>query len=108
MTRPTRDNDRVIGHQPADAPPDPEHYPATLFYRDAVITRPVGYRPLMADLAVPEAVRPVPLVVYIYGGAFATGSHKRSPLRQYLIDRLIPGGIAVASILGLDPTRFAT
>ncbi len=58
----------------------------------------MGYRPLMLDLVVPEAAEPVPLVVHIYGGGFAMGSHKSGALGARLLDRLLPQGIAVAAV----------
>jgi len=62
------------------------------------VARPLGYRPLALDLVVPEAAEPVPLVVHIYGGAFATGSHKGNPLGARLLSRLLPEGVALAAV----------
>ncbi|GAA0900678.1 alpha/beta hydrolase [Pseudonocardia zijingensis] len=62
------------------------------------MAKPLGYRPLTLDLVVPKAAEPVPLVVHIYGGAFAVGSHKTNSLGAELVDRLLPQGIAVAAI----------
>ena len=123
--------------QPPGEPPLPEHHREVSYYRDAIVARPVGYRPLLLDLAVPECSEPVPLVIHIYGGAFALGSHKYNSLGHYLAERLLPAGFAVANVqyrhskegpfptqlhdtkaavrwlrhhsaaLSLDPTRFA-
>ena len=121
---------------PPGPPPPPERRAGSLRYRDAVVAQPLGYRPLTLDLVVPEADGPVPLVVHIYGGGFATGSHKTNSLGAHLVDRLLPQGVAVAAVqyrhsrespfpaqvhdvkaavrwlrhhaevLGLDPSRF--
>jgi len=65
-------------------------------YRDVVFAQPIGYRPLLLDLYLPVADDAVPVVVCIYGGGFAMGSHKTDPLGVYLTERLIAEGIAVA------------
>jgi acetyl esterase/lipase len=62
------------------------------------VAQPWGYRPLTLDLVVPKAAERVPLVVQIYGGGFALGSHKTSSLGAQLVDRLLPHGVAVAAI----------
>lgn len=97
----------------------------------------MGFRPLLLDVRVPTVPGPVPLVVHIHCGGFATGSPKSNTLGTGLIERLLPEGFAVASVqyrhsrevpfpaqlhdvkaavrwlryhsrvLGLDPTRFA-
>lgn len=86
------------GQLPPGSPPAPEPWPAggTVF-RDALVACPIGYRPLTLDLVVPHANRPVPLVLHIYGGAFATSSNKHSRLGRELRCRLVPAGIAVAT-----------
>jgi acetyl esterase/lipase len=84
--------------QPPGEPPPPERRRGVIHYRDAVVARPVGFRPLLLDLAVPERAEPVPLVVHIYGGGFAMGSHKHDQLGQYLAGRLLPEGFAVAHV----------
>ena len=91
----------------------------------------------MLDLTVPDHATPAPLVIHIYGGAFATGSRKHGPLGRYLAGRLPAAGFALAHVehrhsgeapfpaqlhdlkaavrwlrrhstaLGLDPTGFA-
>jgi acetyl esterase/lipase len=83
---------------PLGPPPPPELGESSIRYRDAVVAQPLGYRPLTLDLVVPKATEPVPLVVHIYGGGFAMGSHKSSALGARLVDRLLPRGIAVAAV----------
>lgn len=82
------------------APPEPERRAGCVLYRDAVVARIVGFRPLMLDLVTPWTKAPVPLVVYIHGGGFASGSNKLwlDPLGELVTHRLIEAGIAVASI----------
>lgn len=82
---------------PADPPPAETISSATLF-RDVEFARPLGFRPLLLDLRVPASPAPAPLVVHIYGGAFAMGSHKSSILNTELVQRLLPEGYAVASV----------
>lgn len=82
---------------PAD-PPLAQSIPAGVTFRDVEYARPLGFRPLLLDLRVPAAPTPAPLVVHIYGGAFATGSHKSSSLNTELVQRLLPEGYAVASV----------
>lgn len=83
---------------PPGPPPTGERHRGGTLYRDAVVAQPLGYRPLTLDLVVPDAVRPVPLVVHIYGGGFATGSHKGNALGAHLLRRLLPQGVAVAAV----------
>ncbi|MEU5695273.1 alpha/beta hydrolase [Actinosynnema sp. NPDC020468] len=122
--------------QPVPAPPAPEHLSGARRYRDALVARPLGYRPLSLDLVVPEGPA-APLVIAVYGGAFATGSRRHSEAGQHLVDTLVPQGFAVARVehrhsreapfpaqlhdvkaavrwlrvhaatLGVDPARFA-
>lgn len=65
-------------------------------YQDVVFGQPIGYRPLLLDLYLPLARESVPVVVCIYGGGFAMGSHKTDPLGAYLTQRLLGQGIGVA------------
>ncbi|MFT4263579.1 MAG: alpha/beta hydrolase, partial [Nocardioides sp.] len=61
-----------------------------------------GWRPQAMDLYVPDADGPVPVVVYVHGGAWLGGSHL--PAWDDMVDwatlwrRLNDAGIAVASI----------
>ncbi|MFC1420826.1 alpha/beta hydrolase fold domain-containing protein [Streptacidiphilus cavernicola] len=73
-----------------------------LVYEGISFSLPQGYRPLLLDLHLPEGTSgPVPVVVWIHGGAFWSGD------RRYLPDTVAPGavfealleaGIAVATI----------
>ena len=73
-----------------------------LVYEGVSFSLPQGYRPLLLDLHVPaERSGPVPVVVWIHGGAFWSGD------RRYLPDTVAPGsvfeallgaGVAVATI----------
>lgn len=68
-------------------------------YRDALVAPLAGYRPLLLDLVVPIGPAPGsghPVVVFLYGGAPAAGSHKHSRLGDQVTDRLVAGGFAVA------------
>jgi acetyl esterase/lipase len=94
----TRSGATLREQLPPEPPPRPELGDGSIRYCDAVVAKPLGYRPLTLDLVVPKAVEPVPLVVHIYGGAFAVGSHKTSSLGAQLVDRLLPQGVAVAAI----------
>ncbi|WP_353649109.1 hypothetical protein ABLG96_20240 [Nakamurella sp. A5-74] len=69
---------------PDDAPPlDANGREQSI--RDIVFARPIGYRPLQMDLFLPAPQnRPAPLVVHLYGGGFAMGSHQRDPFGSYL------------------------
>lgn len=66
--------------------------------RDVVVAAPLGYRPILLDLDVPASTGPVPTVVLLYGGAFATGSHQHDGLGEYLTPRLLRAGLAVARV----------
>lgn len=79
-------------------PPEPECLPTGALFRDVEFARPMGFRPLLLDLLVPSAPTPAPLVIHIYGGAFAMGSHKSSGLNSELAERMLPEGYAVASV----------
>lgn len=65
-------------------------------YRDALVAPLPGYRPLLLDLVVPGGGGGHPVVVYLYGGAPAAGSHKHSRLGDRVTDRLVAAGFAVA------------
>lgn len=67
-------------------------------YRDIVVDQPLGYRPLLLDLLTPAGQGPFPLLVHIYGGGFAGGSHKTDSLGGYLVERCVPEGFAVARV----------
>lgn len=68
----------------AQATGDP---PVTIQYAE------VDGRPLLLDLHLPDSTDEAPLVVYIHGGAWRSGSRTRMPL-----GRLVRRGFAVASV----------
>ena len=59
-------------------------------YTDIEFAMPTGYRPLRLDLTVPPVGAPVPVVLFIHGGAFMFGSRRSHPLlppiRKALLD----------------------
>lgn len=67
----------------------------TRAYRDVAFARLGGFRPLLLDLHVPASARPVPVVVYLHGGAFLWGT-KEGPLFG-IREALLGAGIAVAA-----------
>ncbi|GJF28934.1 hypothetical protein KNE206_16340 [Kitasatospora sp. NE20-6] len=73
----------------------------TTLYEGVTYAYRQGHRPLLLDLHVPAAAGPVPVVVWMHGGAFWSGD------RRYLPDTVAPGavfdaltaaGLAVATI----------
>ncbi|MFF2372378.1 alpha/beta hydrolase fold domain-containing protein [Agromyces sp. NPDC058110] len=64
-------------------------------YTDVAYARLAGFRPLVLDLRVPPADGPVPVVLYLHGGAFLWGSH-HDPLFG-VAEALADAGIATAS-----------
>ncbi|MDG4810450.1 alpha/beta hydrolase [Micromonospora sp. WMMD1120] len=70
-------------------------------HRDIVVHEVPGYRPLTLDLVVPVAApRPVPVLVWIHGGAWLYGSPKQPPDWLMAADPFtaaIRAGFAVAS-----------
>ncbi|GAA1828479.1 hypothetical protein GCM10009750_10080 [Agromyces salentinus] len=66
-----------------------------LVYTDIAYARPGGFRPLVLDLRVPPGDGPVPVVLYLHGGAFLWGSH-HGPLFG-VAEALADKGIATAS-----------
>ncbi|MFG1625393.1 alpha/beta hydrolase fold domain-containing protein [Kribbella sp. NPDC049227] len=86
---------------PFDGPPPVEVRGDRLVYRDAVVARPEGFRPLLLDLVVPADGGPVPVVVWIHGGAWLRGSSKPYPTPvpvELIRDCLLDAGSAVANI----------
>ncbi|MFB7275007.1 alpha/beta hydrolase fold domain-containing protein [Streptomyces sp. NPDC056244] len=60
-----------------------------------------GYRPRLLDLSVPAAEEPVPVVVWIHGGAWMEGDRRYLPptvSTDLLFGSLIRAGLAVATI----------
>ncbi|MEU7847954.1 alpha/beta hydrolase [Micromonospora parva] len=70
-------------------------------HRDIVVNEVPGFRPLTLDLVVPVAARqPVPVLVWIHGGAWLFGSPKQPPEWFMEVDPFtaaIRAGFAVAS-----------
>lgn len=62
---------------------------------DVAYARLGGFRPLVLDLRVPPSAGPVPVVLYLHGGAFRWGSH-HDPLFG-IAEALADAGIATAS-----------
>ena len=83
-------------------PPAAERADDRLCWRDAVVAEPDGFRPLLLDLFRPiGAATPVPLIVWIHGGAWRMGTNKREapPLAAARIgDRILDAGFALARI----------
>jgi acetyl esterase/lipase len=65
-------------------------------WRDVAFARLGGFRPLLLDLDVPAADEPVPVVLYLHGGAFLWGSHRGTLFG--MADALLARGIAVATV----------
>ncbi|MFI7273803.1 alpha/beta hydrolase fold domain-containing protein [Streptomyces sp. NPDC049879] len=60
-----------------------------------------GYRPLLLDLHVPAGAGPVPVVVWIHGGAFWEGDRRYMPptvAPGAVFDALTAAGLAVATV----------
>jgi len=69
-------------------------------YDDVCYSLIPGFGPLLMDLVVPNEATAVPVIVYIHGGGFTTGSHRanRDHLLPTLIEHSTARGIAVASV----------
>ncbi len=81
---------------PPSAPPAASVTDLGRCYEDIVFAQPMGYRPLLMDLYVPIRDDATPVVVIIYGGGFAMGSHKTDQLGAELTQQLLADGFAVA------------
>ncbi|MEV0566577.1 alpha/beta hydrolase [Dactylosporangium sp. NPDC050588] len=85
--------------------PVPEPRP-TLTHAGCVVSTPLGYRPLHLDLHVPPGDGPFPVVLWVHGGGWMTGS------RVWTVDplfheRMVARGYAVADVdyrLALEAT----
>ncbi|WP_242882354.1 alpha/beta hydrolase [Actinomadura litoris] len=84
-------------------PPEPRRVTGSAvphdLYADAVVARVPGYRDLTLDLLRPVGAAPVPLVIWIHGGAYLGGTHREMPppLRAARLDEhLLGAGFAVA------------
>ncbi|MYS38795.1 acetyl esterase/lipase [Streptomyces sp. KhCrAH-43] len=100
-TRPGRgageptDEELVRNSRVGKVPPPHARTPDRVEYRDVVYAEIDGYRPLMLDLTVPAAApAPVPLLVWIHGGAWRRGSPRVGESWLGVAD---PVGAAVAA-----------
>jgi acetyl esterase/lipase len=66
-------------------------------WRDAVVGEVSGFRPLLADVYRPAGDQARPLVVWIHGGAWRTGSNK-GPALARIPEHLLAAGYAVARV----------
>ncbi|OAE00476.1 alpha/beta hydrolase [Arthrobacter sp. OY3WO11] len=64
-----------------DAPGVPEHVSdVSAVHREVTYARAIGFRPLKMDIWLPrQAAGPVPLVVWVHGGAFQLGDRRELP-----------------------------
>ncbi|GIM96538.1 alpha/beta hydrolase [Paractinoplanes toevensis] len=87
---------------PSQPPPAPVTDGDHLCWRDAIVAEVDGYRPLTLDLFRPAgAPTPVPLVIWVHGGAWRFGTNKReSPqlVRGRIGERILGAGFALARI----------
>lgn len=93
---PSADSGRVLTSRAPLTLPRADRTETRVSYRDALVAPLAGYRPLLLDLVVPIAATPVPVVVFLYGGAPAAGSHKHSRLGDQVTEWLVAAGFAVA------------
>ncbi len=73
----------------------------TLSYANCYVSEPVGYRPLHLDLHVPPGDGPFPVVLWIHGGGWMSGSRAMlpAPIAPYgFHERLVGRGYAVADV----------
>ena len=73
----------------------------TLSYANCYVSEPVGYRPLHLDLHVPPGDGPFPVVLWIHGGGWMSGSRVMLPasVAPYgFHERLVGRGYAVADV----------
>jgi acetyl esterase/lipase len=70
-------------------------------YRDELVASVLGYRDLTLDLLRPAGDEPVPVIVWIHGGAYFCGTHRTlpEPLQESRLDeRLVAAGFSVARV----------
>ncbi len=89
----------------AESPPFPEvvaQFPGGVrAIGDLVYAQPLHYRPLRLDLYRPAADGPHPLVVYVHGGAWVTGTKRQGgPVRDFpaVLAQLAARGFVVAAV----------
>ena len=78
----------------------------TLTHANCVVSTPLGYRPLHLDLHVPPGDGPFPVVLWIHGGGWITGSRAWT-VDQRFHERMVARGYAVADVdyrLALEAT----
>src|SRR3954454_22759954 len=81
------------------APPRPDVSTGGTRYADIEYARVMGFRPLRMDLLLPPAPSgPVPVVVWIHGGAFLFGSRLHGAVTEPVCRALIERGVAVALV----------
>ncbi|MET7425960.1 alpha/beta hydrolase [Dactylosporangium sp. NPDC005555] len=69
----------------------------TLTHVNCVVSAPLGYRPLHLDLHVPPGDGPFPVVLWIHGGGWMTGSRVWT-VDQRFHERMVARGYAVADV----------
>ncbi|WP_433061201.1 alpha/beta hydrolase fold domain-containing protein [Dactylosporangium sp. CS-033363] len=69
----------------------------TLTHTNCVVSTPLGYRPLMLDLHVPPGDGPFPVVLWVHGGGWMTGSRIWTVDQQFH-ERMVARGYAVADV----------
>src|SRR4029450_10096289 len=87
------------------APPRPDVSTGGTRYADIEYARVMGFRPLRMDLLLPPAPSgPLPVVVWIHGGAFLFGSRLHGPVAEpawrALIERRVAGGLGGYRVRG--------
>jgi acetyl esterase/lipase len=88
-----------------DLQPIPEQR-KTLTHANCVVSTPLGYRPLHLDLHVPPGDGPFPVLLWIHGGGWMTGSREWTVDQQFH-ERMVARGYAVADVdyrLALEAT----
>jgi acetyl esterase/lipase len=71
----------------------------TLRYADVEFGTSIGFRPVRMDIMIPAAAAlPVPVVIYIHGGAFRFGSRRHGPVSGPIWQSLLQRGMAVAAV----------
>jgi acetyl esterase/lipase len=69
----------------------------TLTHAGCVVSTPLGYRPLQLDLHVPPGDGPFPVVLWLHGGGWMTGSRVWTVDQQFH-ERMLSRGYAVADV----------
>jgi acetyl esterase/lipase len=69
----------------------------TLTHANCVVSIPLGFRPLLLDLHVPPGDGPFPVVLWVHGGGWMTGSRIWTVDQQFH-ERMLARGYAVADV----------